>query len=84
MRKHSPSGIDLSGAWHAHAADPELVRTFAAPGSVNGSWQNVRVPHHWRAEPVFAESDGPVLYRKQFRGATTAYALFLKRSHQVP
>jgi beta-mannosidase len=72
VRKHSPSGVDLSGSWHAHAAEPDLVRTFAAPELVSASWENVRVPHHWRAEPAFAHSDGPVLYRKQFRGATTA------------
>lgn len=71
MRKHSPSDLDLSGTWQAHAANPDLVRTFFAP-EAPGEWQNVRVPHHWRAEPAFAHSDGPLLYRKRFTRATTS------------
>ena len=35
------------------------IRTFFAP-EAPGEWQNVRVPHHWRAEPAFAHSDGPL------------------------
>ncbi|MGZ6899043.1 MAG: hypothetical protein ACXVJZ_16585, partial [Acidimicrobiia bacterium] len=28
------------------------------------------VPHHWRAEPAFADHDGPVLYRRRFTRPT--------------
>ncbi len=52
------SAIALSGEWRAHAADPDLVKTFAALDTPDGGWPNVHVPHHW--------NDGSMLYRRRF------------------
>ena len=69
-RSADPLG-DLSGPWRAHAsrARPrqDVRRTRR---STTTSWTNVRVPHHWRAEPAFADSDGPLLYRRRFTHRT--------------
>ena len=63
----APRSVDLSGAWRAHLGDdPDLGKAFAERGFADDAWENVRVPHHWRAEPAFAASDGPLLYRRQF------------------
>jgi beta-mannosidase len=71
---NSPPGqlVDLSGGWRAHAADPDLAKDFADPALDDAAWQNVRVPHHWRGEPAFAASDGPLLYRRRFTCAAPA------------
>lgn len=65
---NSPPGqlVDLSGLWRAHAAEPDLAKDFADAALDDSSWANVRVPHHWRSEPVFSQSDGPLLYRRRF------------------
>ena len=62
--------VDLSGEWRAHASEPDLAKTFPGAECDDSSWPRVSVPHHWRTEPAFAESDGPVLYRRRF---TTAH-----------
>ncbi len=62
--------LNLSGEWRAHASEPDLARSFADPGYDDGSWTAVSVPHHWRSEPEFAESDGPLLYRRGFSRST--------------
>ena len=70
----APRAVDLSGVWRAHIGDPDLGKAFVERGFADDTWQNVRVPHHWRAEPAFAASDGPLLYRKRFAtptGSTT-------------
>jgi beta-mannosidase len=58
--------IDLSGRWRARVGDPDLAKTFAARDFEEHDWANVTVPHHWRSEAAFAESDGPLLYRRRF------------------
>jgi beta-mannosidase len=71
---HSPADgvVDLSGTWRAHAADPDLVKSFGALDMPDDAWTNVQVPHHWRAEPEFGTSDGPLLYRRRFAHAAPA------------
>jgi beta-mannosidase len=67
VRRQSGSvAVELSGEWRAHASEPDLAKTFVDIDAADETWQNVRVPHHWRAEPAFASSDGPVLYRRRF------------------
>ncbi len=58
--------MDLSGAWRAAAADDQLRRTAVGLHYDDSSWSEVRVPGHWRNEPAFATSDGPLLLRTHF------------------
>jgi beta-mannosidase len=58
--------MDLGGRWAAAEADDDLRRSFPRPGLDDSGWQAVTVPGHWRGEPAFAGSDGPLLYRRRF------------------
>ena len=60
---------DEPGEWRAHASEPDLAKTFAETEYDDRAWTRVAVPHHWRAEPAFADHDGPVLYRRRFTHA---------------
>jgi beta-mannosidase len=68
VRAHSTRNelVDLSGWWRAHNSHPDLTKTFADLETPDVTWASVHVPHHWRSEPAFATSDGPVLYRRRF------------------
>ena len=66
--------IDLSGRWRARVGDPDLAKTFAAPDLDDHDWPHVSVPHHWRSEPEFATTDGPLLYRRTFTCGAPASA----------
>ncbi len=61
--------MDLAGRWRAAAADDSLRRSFADPAFDDGAWPQTTVPGHWRSDPAFVESDGPVLYRRRFDGS---------------
>src|SRR5688500_9561508 len=56
----------LAGTWRAVEADEELRRTYPDPAFDDRGWEDVPVPGHWRSVPAFAESDGPLLLRRQF------------------
>jgi beta-mannosidase len=58
--------MDLSGTWLAREADDELRRRLPDPGLDDRDWAPVTVPGHWRSETAFADSDGPLLYRRHF------------------
>ncbi len=58
--------MDVTGEWRAAEADDELRRQFALEEHDDSSWPTVSVPGHWRSDPAFAESDGPLLYRTRF------------------
>ncbi len=58
--------MDLSGAWRACAADDELRRTGIGLDIDDTAWPEVQVPGHWRSTASFADSDGPLLYRRAF------------------
>jgi beta-mannosidase len=62
--------MDLDGEWVAAEADDDLRRSFPRPEFDDGGWPRVRVPGHWRAEPAFASSDGPLLFRRRFELGT--------------
>ncbi len=68
MSRQSRTGqrVNLSGAWRAHVSEPDLAKTFAETDCDDGSWHDVVVPHHWRSEPAFADTGGPLLYRRTF------------------
>ncbi len=59
--------MDLGGRWAAVEADEDLRRSFPRPELDDGAWSTVSVPGHWQAEPAFATSDGPLLYRRRFQ-----------------
>ena len=68
----NPSPVDLSGRWRAHVDDGDLARRFVEPDFRDGDWPLVDVPGHWRHAPLFADTDGPVLYRRTIEPAPLA------------
>lgn len=56
------------GPWQAAIADDDLRRSWLARNDPEAAarWSAVDVPGHWRSNPAFAGSDGPVLYRSHF------------------
>ena len=60
---------DLGGRWAAMPSEEALRRSFPAPEFDDSCWHSMSVPGHWRQEPAFAGSDGPVLYRRSFEAA---------------
>ena len=63
---------DLSGAWRVHESDGDLARRFTDPAISDADWSEVSVPGHWRSTTAFAESDGPMLYRRTYEGTPLA------------
>ncbi len=55
----------LGGPWRAAIADEQLRRSYPDADFDDTSWESVTLPHHWRSEPAFAATDGPLLYRTQ-------------------
>ena len=62
-----PHELDLSGHWRAIVADDELRRTWQHVDWDDAAMVDVDVPGHWRRHPAFADSDGPLLYRRRFQ-----------------
>ena len=60
--------MDLTGTWRAAVADEDLRRTYTADGFDDDGWEPVLVPGHWQSTPAFADTDGPLLYRRAFDG----------------
>src|SRR5262245_41157346 len=58
--------MDLGGSWLAALADDELRRAYADVDFDDAGWEPITVPGHWRTAAAFAESDGPLLYRRRF------------------
>ncbi|MBK5288931.1 MAG: hypothetical protein JJE46_10730, partial [Acidimicrobiia bacterium] len=58
-----PNPVDLSGRWQVHVDDGDVARQFVKPSFATTDWPDIEVPGHWRSSPLFAETDGPVLYR---------------------
>ncbi|MDQ1502556.1 MAG: beta-mannosidase [Actinomycetota bacterium] len=59
-------GCELGGGWVAREAEGDLHQRFVEPGFDDAGWDPVTVPGHWRSTAAFADSDGPVLYRRRF------------------
>jgi beta-mannosidase len=57
--------------WQAVAADETLRRSFSDPDLDDRQFVPMAVPHHWRSHPAFADSDGPLLYRRRFETPAT-------------
>jgi beta-mannosidase len=64
--------LGLAGTWRAAVADDELRRVWADPGFDDATWAPVQVPGHWRSAETFADTDGPLLYRRRFEAAAGA------------
>jgi beta-mannosidase len=58
--------IDLSGTWRAALANDELRRNGVGLDVNDADWEPIEVPGHWRTNPAFADTDGPLLYRTRF------------------
>ena len=60
--------VDLSGTWRAAVAGESPRDDRHSPDLDDGAWAEATVPGHWRSDPAFAETDGPVVYRTVFDG----------------
>ena len=58
--------MELGGAWRARVADDDLRRDGIGLATPDDDWHDLVVPGHWRSHPAFADTDGPVLYRRRF------------------
>ena len=63
--------MELSGGWRAAPADEALRRAFPEANFDDSGWEHIDVPGHWRSTPAFADTDGPLLYRRTFDAGTT-------------
>jgi beta-mannosidase len=59
--------VDLSGTWRGLVTDGSRRLDYHDPGFDDDAWPMVTVPGHWRSDPAFADSDGPVVHRTVFR-----------------
>lgn len=58
--------MELTGRWVACVADDEVRRTGVGLDHDDSAWTDVAVPGHWRDDPAFAATDGPLMYRHRF------------------
>ena len=58
--------MELTDGWRAALADDDLRRSYHSRDFDAADWQPLTVPGHWRHEPAFADSDGPLLTRCRF------------------
>jgi beta-mannosidase len=58
--------VDLNGVWRVLPADDDLRRDAIGLDVDDNGWHEITVPGHWRNDPQFAESEGPLLYRRRF------------------
>lgn len=52
--------------WRVTPADDDLRRDAIGVDVDDSAWAEIEVPGHWRCDPEFADSDGPLLYRRRF------------------
>ena len=58
--------MELSGIWRATEANDDVRRGAIGLDADDSTWETIQVPGHWRNNPKFASSDGPLLYRHRF------------------
>lgn len=58
--------MELAGEWLAMEADDDVRRHGIGLGVDETGWEPLDVPGHWRDNPKFATSDGPIMYRHKF------------------
>ena len=64
--------VELGGPWRAAVADDDLRRVWQDDTFDDSGWESVAVPGHWRSVAAFADTDGPLLYRRSFDGTAPA------------
>ena len=64
--------VELGGTWRAAVADDDLRRAWQDVAFDDSGWEPAPVPGHWRSATAFADSDGPLLYRRSFDSAGPA------------
>jgi beta-mannosidase len=64
--------MELGGRWRATESSDAVRRSMADPDLDDSGWPEVTVPGHWRSEPAFAASDGPIVYRRRFEAEQPA------------
>jgi beta-mannosidase len=72
VRRGYARRVDLRGVWKVTPADDDVRRDGIGLGADTTAWSEIDVPGHWRRHPDFAESDGPLLHRREFRMAPPA------------
>ena len=55
--------------WRVTPADDDLRRDGIGLDTDDTDWAEIVVPGHWRSHPEFADSDGPLLYRRRVETA---------------
>ena len=60
------SMVELGGTWRAAVADDDLRRTWQDDGFDDDGWETVEVPGPLALDAAFADTDGPLLYRRRF------------------
>lgn len=58
--------VDLAGRWRTAPADDEMLRVGIGIDTDDEDWDELMVPGHWRSNPRYSASDGPVLHRRRF------------------
>src|SRR3954449_5031672 len=64
--------MGLAATWRAMDSDEDLRRTFPDPALDDRDWEPVPVPLHWRSHHAFTDSNGPLLFRRQFETPAAA------------
>jgi len=64
--------MELGGLWRAAEADDDVRRDGIGVDTDDGQWAELEVPGHWQDHPTFADSQGPVMYRRRFDAAPPA------------
>jgi beta-mannosidase len=63
--------VVLDGTWLAAVGDEDRRRAYPEPDYDDRTWDAIEVPGHWRSNPAFAATDGPLLHRRRFAGPGT-------------
>ncbi|NNE10619.1 MAG: hypothetical protein HKN41_00045, partial [Ilumatobacter sp.] len=58
--------MELNGVWRVTPATDDVRRNGIGLEIDDAAWSTIDVPGHWRSNPEFAASDGPLLYRRRF------------------
>jgi beta-mannosidase len=58
--------MELGGRWRATESNDAVRRAMADDDFDDSGWTEIDVPGHWRSNPAFAGSNGPIVYRRRF------------------
>ena len=69
--------MELGGLWRAAEADDDVRRDGIGVDTDDRDWVELEVPGHWQDHPAFADSQGPVMYRRRFDAAAIGRSLIV-------